>query len=121
MRFAARGLAPDENELVDRTAYDAWRALPFPEGSADDELDEAHADLVYWDTMTAEAVVPMVEGSSPYGPGALDFRAGLAGLHERLVALRERASGSEAESLDGYIAYAEALIRVIRWAAANAH
>ena len=80
-----------------------------------------HAELVYWDAMTAEAVLPMMERSSPYDPGELDFSAGLNGLRERLVALRAKVSGSIADTLDGYVEYADALADVNRWAADGDH
>jgi hypothetical protein len=63
----------------------------------------------------------MVERSRPYDPGVLDFRAGVAALREHLVALRESLSDSEAEALDGYIGYADALGTVNSWAAGNRH
>ncbi|HEX4687354.1 MAG TPA: hypothetical protein VH228_11265 [Nocardioides sp.] len=102
---------------MDRTAYDAWRALPFPSGSSVDEVDEAHADLAYWDAMTAETVVPMVERASAYDPGVLDFPSGLAALRDRLLVLREAVSDSEADVLGGYVEYVDALVAVNRWAA----
>ncbi len=75
-----------------------------------------HADLAYWDAMTAEAVLSMVERSGRYDPGVLDFPAGLAALRERLMALRANVGGSDADRLDRYVRYADALAAVNRWA-----
>ncbi|GAB3072102.1 hypothetical protein GCM10027080_13280 [Pedococcus soli] len=69
--------------------------------------------------MTAESVIPVVEYSSTYDSGAIDFRSGLNALRERLVDLREGAARSEAETLTSYIRYADALCAVNRWAAAT--
>jgi hypothetical protein len=39
--------------LSENDAYGLWRNEPFPEGSTTDEVDEAPADLAYWDAMVA--------------------------------------------------------------------
>ena len=102
---------------MDTSAYDVWRALAFPKGSPVDEIDEAHADLAYWDAMTFEAIGPMADGSVRYDPGALDFRTGLAALRGRLVAMRDRHHDEEADVLDVYVLYTDALVAVNDWAA----
>ena len=76
-----------------------------------------HADLAYWDTMTAKAVIPMVERSSAYDPGVLDFSAGLTALRGRLLALRDEVTGADADTLNGYVEYVDALLAVNHWAA----
>jgi hypothetical protein len=101
---------------VDRAPYDNWRSLSFPVGSSVDAVDEAHADLAYWDAMTAEAVIPLADGSGTYDPGVIDFPAGLAQLRERLVGLQATASASESGTLKQYIEYVDALAAVHSWA-----
>jgi hypothetical protein len=39
--------------LSENDAYGRWRNEPFPEGSTIDEVDEAPADLAYWDATVA--------------------------------------------------------------------
>ncbi len=101
---------------MDKAPFDEWRSLSFPVGSSVDEVDEAHADLAYWDAMTAEAVIPMADGSEVYDPGVLDFQTGLAQFRERLVGLRATASASESETLAAYVEYVDALSAVHSWA-----
>lgn len=109
------------NGRVHTAAYDTWRALPFPRGSTVDEIDEAHADLAYWDAMTLEAIGPMVEYPVRYDPGVLDLRVGLAALRERLVAMRSTYHGEEADLLDSYVRYVDVLAAVNDWAARALH
>jgi hypothetical protein len=101
---------------VDRAPYDNWRSLPFPVGSSVDEVDEGHADLAYWDAMTAEAVIPLADGSGPYDPGVIDFPVGLVQFRERLIGLQATSSASESDTLDRYIEYVDALLDVHLWA-----
>jgi hypothetical protein len=101
---------------VDRAPYDKWRSLSFPVGSSVDEVDEAHADLAYWDAVTVGAVIPLADGSGTYDPGGLDFRAGLVQFRERLVGLQATSSAPESDTLNRYIEYVDALVAVHSWA-----
>jgi hypothetical protein len=51
--------------------YAAWRARPFPDGSATDAIDELHADLAGIDAVVAETVVPFVKHGT-YNPAKID-------------------------------------------------
>jgi hypothetical protein len=89
-------------------AYNAWRALPMPPGSADDELASLHADLVLVDTWVAETVVPFVERTQ-YMFAAIDIGAGIRGVHERAEELAASLDGDEADLAQEYLAYADRL------------
>lgn len=117
VRSRPRWRRSDQNDHVDTSAYDAWRALAFPKGSAVDEIDEVHADLAYWDAITFETIGPLAENSIRYDPGVLDFRVELPALRERLLAMRGRYHDAEAAVLDGYVRYADAPVAVNDWAA----
>jgi hypothetical protein len=104
---------------MDRAAIVAWTSLPFPVGSSVDEVDELHADLAYWDAMTADAVLPMADDSGSYDPGVLDSQTGLADLRERLLNMRTRGGMRDADTIDQYVEYVDALVAVHRWAAGS--
>jgi hypothetical protein len=92
-------------------AYIAWRNQPFPPGSADDALDELHADLALADTWVAGSVIPYVERGL-FQPAHLDVIEELGKLRNRAVELRTR-RGEESPSLpDSYRDYADLLLRV---------
>jgi hypothetical protein len=105
--------------MSENDAYGRWRNEPFPEGSTTDEVDEAHADLAYWDIMVADRVIPVVENGAAYNAGVLDIEFGLSQLHARTLALRERSSPSDAETLAAFQRYIELLIAANAQAAAK--
>jgi len=89
-------------------AYEAWRSLPLPPESVDDELASVHADLVVADDWVARAVIPFVEHAR-YVFAAADVGGGIRGIRDRahlLVALRD---GDDADRAREYAAYAERL------------
>jgi hypothetical protein len=92
-------------------AYTSWRGQPFPPGSADDALDELHADLVLADTWVAESVVPFVERGL-YQPARIDVIAELRKLRDRAVQLRRDRAGDDAGLCDAYRDYAGLLLRL---------
>jgi hypothetical protein len=94
-------------------AYEAWRSLPIPEQSVDDELAEIHADLVVVDDWVAQSVVPFVEHTR-YVFAAADVSGGISGVRDRahlFVALRD---GEDVDTAREYAAYAERLFAVYR-------
>jgi hypothetical protein len=92
-------------------SYAAWRALPFPPGSADDELDEIHADLALADHWVAESVIPFVEHGR-HEPARPDVLAEVTHLITRAQG-RERAGNTERINLARqYRAYAMSLLCV---------
>jgi hypothetical protein len=96
--------------MASDTAYDRWRGLAFPPGSASDHVDELHTDLAYWDSMVADTVIPVAERGEPYDSGVLDLEAGLRALAARISAVSVAASGEDAGLLCQYAAYADALL-----------
>lgn len=93
-------------------AAEAWRRRAFPEGSEDEDLDELHADLALADTWVAEVVIPFVEGGV-YAPlPAIDLRAELQALRDRVEVLRLSVGRQYAERLGEYSAYVTALVDV---------
>ena len=99
--------------------YEAWQRLRFPTGSADDAVDEAHADLAYWDAMTADAVIPLAKGRGRYDPGLLDFRAGLARFRSELLSLQAASDEEASAKFASYLEFVDALIAVHIWAAGD--
>jgi hypothetical protein len=63
-----------------------WRALPFPEASPEDFVDEIHKDLAYWDAMVADTIVPVMERGARHDSGMLDLEAGLTALGGKISA-----------------------------------
>jgi hypothetical protein len=51
--------------------YNQWRAASFPNGSANDAVDELHAQLAQWDALVADEVIPIAGGHS-HRPGAVN-------------------------------------------------
>ena len=79
-------------------AFEAWRRVPFPMGSPEDDLDELHADIALADTWVAESVIPFAEQGT-FVPAAVDV------LHE-LQALNDRAMRfGETDPVAEYLAY----------------
>lgn len=108
----------DNVRVNNRAAYDKWSSLSFPVGSSVDEVDDAHADLAYWDAMTNWAFAPMAHGAR-YDPGVLDFPTGLTQFRARLVGLRAEAAVPEAGTLDAHVGYVDVLVAVHRLAASS--
>ena len=98
--------------------YEAWRRMPFPTGSSNDDIDELHAELATWDAFVAEAVIPMERGR-PYDPGIHDQAAEIRHLRSRIEALTPTVAGEDRESLVAYREYCDSLMAVI--AAASGH
>lgn len=92
--------------------YDAWRNCSFPRGSADDSLDELHADLALADSWVAESVIPFVKRGL-YQPAEVDVIGELGKLRDRAVELR-RVGGEVARLSDAYRDYADLLLRVYK-------
>ena len=89
-------------------AYIAWRNQPFPPGSADDSLDELHADLALADAWVADSVIPYVERGI-FQPAQLDVIGELGKLRDRAVELRP---GEDPSLSDAYRDYSDLLVRV---------
>jgi hypothetical protein len=89
-------------------AYKAWRSLPLPPGSLDDDLAGVHTDLLIVDAWVAKSVVPFVERAQ-YVFAAADVGGGIRSVRDRadlLVAVRD---GDDADRAREYVAYAERL------------
>ena len=93
------------------TAYEAWRRQPLPPGSADDSLDELHADLVLADAWVADSVIPYVERGI-YQPAQPDVVEELGNLRSRAAKLRERDDGGDPSLAGSYGDYVELLLCV---------
>jgi streptogramin lyase len=93
--------------------YQAWREYPFPVGSARDDLDELHADLVWADTWVADTLIPFVQHGrvAPVHP-TVDFIASVEELRDRSVEMAASADGLDHETAVRYREYAELLLRV---------
>jgi hypothetical protein len=96
--------------VVTDSAYRRWRDQPFPASSVDDDLDELHKDLAYWDAMVADTIIPAIEHGARYNPGVLDLNHGLAGYREKAVTASQQAGPAEAALIAQYLAYADLLI-----------
>jgi len=86
--------------------------MPFPEGSNRDDVDELHGDLAYWDSMVAEAVIPMTKGV-PYDEGVLDLADGVQDLLRRIEALGSTADDADRDLLGSYANYSRSLAAVV--------
>jgi hypothetical protein len=82
--------------------------MPFPEGSADDDVDELHADLALVDTWIAEAIVPFVD-EGVIVPVKVDPLAALHEINARATRLAISTSAGDKKRLEQYLRYAEAL------------
>jgi len=89
-------------------AYGAWRWCSFPSGSANDEVDELHADLALADVWVADTVIPYVE-SGIYQPAQVDVLAELTKLRERSDQLASGASPDDAQTVLAYRDYVDLL------------
>jgi hypothetical protein len=93
------------------SAYERWRAATFPEpSSTDDEVDDIRSDLIYWDAMVADIVIPAVQRGVAYDSGVLDLDGGLSALAEKISAALARTSGTGLVDLRSYAAYLDLLV-----------
>lgn len=92
-------------------AYKAWRDCSFPPGSADDAIDELHADLALADHWVVESVVPYVERGI-YKPAHVDVLTELSQLRERAERLLPVASAGDAQIVLAYREYVDLLSEV---------
>jgi len=98
-------------------ALERWQRAPFPLGDADDEVDELHAQLGYWDSIVSDVLVPLAEGRE-LAPVRLDISAGLAEF--RLAAQQVHRARQQELSRDAvykllaYDYYAELMEEAIR-------
>jgi hypothetical protein len=88
--------------------YAAWRARPFPSGSATDAVDELHADLAGVDAVVAEAVVPFVKHGT-YHPAKIDVIGELERLADTAVQLADSGSDEDRSLARAYHDYLEVL------------
>jgi hypothetical protein len=89
-------------------AYKAWRSLPLPPGSADDDLARVHTDLVIVDDWVAKAVIPFVEHAR-YVFAAADLGGGIRSVRDRADSLVGLCYGDDADRAREYAAYADRL------------
>lgn len=94
-------------------AYASWRQQPFPSGSADDVLDEIHADLVLVDTWVAESLIPFVEHRH-YQPARVDILGGIGKIRERAMAAARSAADDDRKLAVAYETYADLMDTVYR-------
>src|SRR5687767_6823529 len=93
------------------SSYRAWRGAPMPAGSANDDLDEVHADLVAADALVADLVVPFVErGVRTRTP--VDVVQSLRSLRERAIELAGELHGDDVVTAESYRRYADLLTQV---------
>ena len=92
-------------------AYTVWRSRAFPQGSADDSLDELHADLALADTWVADSVIPYVKRGE-YQPAQVDVVGELRELRNRAEQLRSRGTDKHAAVAASYAEYATILLHV---------
>lgn len=89
----------------------AWRDRAFPPGSANDALDELHADLVLADTWVAETVIPFLE-RGVYDPAQVDVVWALHDLDARAAKLEQASDGADRQLAGAYREYIDCLLRV---------
>jgi hypothetical protein len=89
-------------------AYEAWRSLPLPPESADDELAAVYADLLVADDWVARSVVPFVEHAQ-YVFAAADVGGGIRGIRDRAYLLVALLDGDDADRAREYAAYVDRL------------
>jgi hypothetical protein len=94
-----------------QSAYAAWRHQSFPTGSADDSVDELHANLILADTWVAEAAIPFFE-SGVYRPAAVDVIGEIRKLDDLARELRSGLAEEHQRQVDEYRHYAGLLIAV---------
>jgi hypothetical protein len=107
--------APDHHVLIQvivdfQGAYQAWRARPFPHGSADDEdVDELHADLALADSMLAGPMVTFTKYGDATPASWGNARQKLDQFRERAQALERSTDGNNRRLAHEYDRYAELL------------
>jgi hypothetical protein len=92
-------------------AYADWRDRRFPPGSANDAVDELHADLALADTWVAEAAVPVMDGRE-HTPVRVDVSGELRALRKRATALLEHVGTADQALVTSYVDYIDALAAV---------
>jgi hypothetical protein len=90
------------------TASSKWMDEPFPAGSANDEIDEVHAELVMVDTWVADLVMPYLMHGRVF-TDRVGVGAPLEQMRKRLNELRLSSSPVETTVLERYSAYAQLL------------
>jgi hypothetical protein len=78
----------DERRRALEDALSAFRDVPFPRGSADEELSDAHAELAEYDGYVAGLVTTLLEGGD-VSPAQLAFDDDLRQRFERAPAQEE--------------------------------
>jgi C1A family cysteine protease len=91
-------------------AYSAWRAKPFPAGSADEALDELHAELATWDTWIASTLVPFIDHGR-ISRDQVDVTAELNKLARHADNLAHSLDGENLKKAQEYREYADLLSR----------
>jgi hypothetical protein len=81
---------------------------PFPAGSANDEIDEVHAELVTVDMLVADLVMPYLVHGRVF-TDRVGIGAALEHMRQRLNELRLSSSPVETTVLERYSAYAQLL------------
>lgn len=89
-----------------------WLGTPFPPGSANDVLDEIHAELVTVDTLIAGIVLTYRDTGDWISP-VLDVMGELSRLREAILAAQEAAS-EDKNVIVSYIDYVDLLTAVYR-------
>jgi hypothetical protein len=92
-------------------AYAAWRQRPFPPGSANEAIDELHADLALADSWVADSVIPYAE-NRVHKPAQVDVLAELTRFRERADQLALAANGDDAQLALAYRDYIDSLSKV---------
>jgi hypothetical protein len=102
--------ARNDPRVSTNEAYRFWRGLIFPGGSADPAVDRLHAGLTHWDGLVANSVIPVMDRTENYDPGAVDFDAGLALLRRQMSTLMPSAADEDRLLLRDYVEYVDALM-----------
>lgn len=87
----------------------AWLCTSLPPGSAVEELDVAHADLVLFDTWVAESVLPFLE-RGVWLPAVPDVLGSLEELTGQVEAMKE--VGTNKATATAYLEYLDLLKHV---------
>jgi len=115
--------SPSGTSEMDRTQLEQecarWRAMPFPEGSVADLLDEIHAKLAYVDAMVAETAIPLLDHGRYTSMPEQAFRE-LDEVLRDSTALEQDPADEVAQLATSYRKYAESL-RVIAFGAQEVH
>lgn len=90
------------------TASSKWMDEPFPAGSANDDIDEVHTELVTVDMWVADLVMPYLMHERVL-TDRVGIGAALEQMHQRLNELRLSSSPAETTVLERYSAYAQLL------------